>query len=626
LPLGLVLISTLLPSTGCLDTVTRPEPDLSNQDVRVTFLHTSDIHSRIFPYKFVPNRFDMDLGLNPLKPDGTTNTFGGIARMATIINRERAAASRSLHLDSGDIFEGAPIFNLFAGEAEMRAFSYLGVDAMVIGNHEFDKGAVNLTQQYQAWGGFPLLAANYIFADPNSPQEPGSNKLADLVVPYTIVNLNGVKIGVIGMGNVSSLFSIVEGGNSLGIRALDGTQVVQYYSKLLRPQVDLVVVLSHLGLDEDEGVAANQVADENDALASLDVDLILGGHLHIVLNPPKQVPQTDPQTGQLNGRTTVVSHSGAFAKFVGRLDVVVGVGDRKSFDPEKQRSRIKAFTYDVIPIDDTVPPDGNMANLLEPYELKLNRTFDLTRAFAYVNSPDLIRRNDPSGGDSQLGNLVAASMRFRRRVEADFALTNSLGIRADFNQGALTIEDMFNVFPFENSITTMFLSGSEVQEMLDFVAQRSGERGCRTQAQVSGLWFVMNCVAQNPRTGRTGAGERIYIGDNCLPCLSDDPTVNANCPDHEINGQPASCRPLDEFGSYRVAVNDFIAAGGSGFEVLKRNTTKFNTGISLRDGLVDYIQDLPGPCPNIDPKYGNVACLDQNVEAHDGRITAVSTQ
>ena len=127
-------------------------------------------------------------------------------------------AARSLHLDSGDIWEGAPVFNEFNGEVEMRAMSQLGVSAMALGNHEFDKGSVNLEEQYQKFGGFPILAANYIFADPTDPTQP---KLADIIHPYTIENVGGLKVGVIGMGNFSSLQGIVEGGNSLGVRPIE---------------------------------------------------------------------------------------------------------------------------------------------------------------------------------------------------------------------------------------------------------------------------------------------------------------------------------------------------------------------------------------------------------------------
>src|SRR5262245_38786870 len=120
-------------------TVQRDQPDLTGQDVRVTIIHTSDIHSRLFPYAFVPGAYDVGLGL--AKNQGP---YGGIARIGYIVKQERAKAARSLWLDSGDAFEGAPVFNQFKGEAEFRALSLLGLDAAVIGNHEFDLGAQNL--------------------------------------------------------------------------------------------------------------------------------------------------------------------------------------------------------------------------------------------------------------------------------------------------------------------------------------------------------------------------------------------------------------------------------------------------------------------------------------------------
>src|SRR6185436_14269954 len=104
---------------------------------------------------------------------------------------------------------------------------------------------------------------------------------------------------------------------------------------------DLVVLVSHLGLEEDEGLSADQVSDTNEGLPLDGVDLILGGHLHIVLNPPK-LAQVDKY-----GFPTVIAHSGAFAKYVGRLDLVVKIGDDNR-DPAK-RSHITAFKYGNLP-------------------------------------------------------------------------------------------------------------------------------------------------------------------------------------------------------------------------------------------------------------------------------------
>jgi len=629
-----------LGATAC--TTTHEAPNLKGQDVRLTVIHTSDIHSRLLPYDFQPGAVDRGMGLL-----AEHRPFGGIARMAAIIKRERALSSRSIHLDSGDCFQGAPIFNMFSGEAEFRSLSEVGLDAMVLGNHEFDKGVVNLELQQLKFARFPILAANYIFDDPG---EAGRPKLGATIRPFTILNADGLRIAVIGMGNVSSLTSVTEGGNSIGVRALGEEQTLKYYVSLLRPQVDVVAVVSHLGLDEDEGLTSRDVDAQtmdcagggatgclsDDTLNG--VDLLFGGHLHIVLNPPKVIPHLDADGKQIG--QTVIMHSGAFAKFVGRADLLVHVHDPN--DDTDEPSGIKSFNYKVFPVAAKevdpmtnqiveAPQDPDVVRILEPYQLALNNRFDLNRVFAYINTPCMetgikdcvprvssfpkVVRNDTTGGDSQLGNLVAASMRLRSRVEADFAITNSLGIRADFEQGPLTIEAMFNVFPFENSITTMFLSGQEVQETLDFVSRKSAERGCRTQIQISGLYFDMNCKTQDPAHDRPGKAENVFIGDGC------------RLPDGGID--ETKCKRLDPSASYRVAVNDYIANGGSGFTVLKQNTTKFNTGIALREALVDYLQTLPSRCedgkmPSADNRYVGLACIGPDVEAHDGRIKPIA--
>src|SRR5687768_15318880 len=116
------------------ETIERPCPPGQTCQVSLTILHTSDIHSRLFPYEQVITQVDATLGLGEIN---TVANIGGVARVAYILNRERARAGRVVHLDSGDCFQGAPIFNFFKGEPEVRSMSALGVDAAVLGNHEF---------------------------------------------------------------------------------------------------------------------------------------------------------------------------------------------------------------------------------------------------------------------------------------------------------------------------------------------------------------------------------------------------------------------------------------------------------------------------------------------------------
>ncbi len=646
---------------SCLPVVEGRDIDLAGQQLRLTLLHTSDLHSRLLPYDFQPLKTDTDLGLIP-----EAGPFGGVTRMASILRRERRNADRVLHLDSGDSFQGAPIFNLNQGEVEYAFLSLIGLDAAVIGNHEFDAGAFNFTRRAKENARFPVLAANYLWEDYRDPvSNQPSNTTALYTQPYTIRNIGGLRVGIIGLGNLGSLNSIVEQGNSLQAIPLEQNEIVRGYVEFLRPATDMIFITSHAGLTEDQdlvegyeafyewGIAKKYVHRPGspwrllEAFGEVDangeptsdativrveipgvagIDAILGGHLHIVLNPPQLL--RDPL-----GRRVILSHGGAFAKYVNRLDFVVQMPEKiadQSLGGEIISHDFRVFPVDALWCSDALhqlytsqfwdpgtfikdarvlagieqckaQEDKDTAQFLLPYITDLDARIALTTLFAYAPR-DIARRNNSTGGDSPLGNMTADSMRQRRGIEAEVAITNSLGIRDNLYAGPISIESMFNVFPFENTINVMFLSGREMQELFDFITERSTSRGCVSQAQVSGARFVMDCAqaqlndlrlpcdpngdaSECPNDGRTN-------GRAPWECLTDPQSGGGRCWSHAatnltINGQPVQ---LNE--SYRIAVNDYIARGGSGFLVLKRNTTRVESGIPLRDSLIGFMQNF----------------------------------
>jgi 2',3'-cyclic-nucleotide 2'-phosphodiesterase (5'-nucleotidase family) len=629
--------------TGC--TITNEPPNLWGQDVSLTILHTSDIHSRIYPYDLQPNSTDQDLGLRADAPP-----YGGVARLAAILDRERAKAQRSIHLDSGDCMQGAPIFNKNDGEVEVRWLSAMHADAVVVGNHEFDAGVVNLARQYELWGTYPLLSANYDWYD---WRDPRFTQMGRLTQPYTVIDAGGLKVGVIGMANLSSMNSIGEDQNSAQVTPSEQNETVRAWSEFLAPSVDLVGVVSHLGLTEDQELVNGHVVayqrrdiesflhrerDPWEVLEDLpdgnvlvkipgvrNLDFIAGGHLHVVTNPPQELVDPD-------GRKVVLFHSGAFAKYVGRVDLVVRMPpppDQQTAEQHLRGGEIVAHDYYAFPADAvwchdhrTTPqldPEGDMdaaaayvrqerpicaaqedrttLRLLDEYTTALNTEFDLTRIFAYAPR-EILRRGSSTGGDAPLGNITAESMQARRRVEAEFAVTNTLGIRDAMYRGPVTIESMFNIFPFENTINVMYLSGDEVQEMMDFVTERSADRGCQSQAQIAGMRFVMDCgqVLRNDEYRPCAAAAECLREGEADPgwqCRSGTCWAHPGR-DITINGEPISAAT-----SYKLATNDYIAKGGSGFRVLKRNTTRIETGVSLRDALIDYLQKSYCTCTQL---------------------------
>lgn len=569
----------VLSSVSCLNHF--ETPDLAGADVRLTILHTADIHSRLLPYEMVPQFTDREHGL--VEENGP---FGGAARIATILKQQRAAAGRTLHLDSGDYFQGAPIFNLYDGEVEIRMMAEFDVDAVVAGNHEFDAGARNYATQLEKWATFPVLAANYDFASSN---EIWNSRLDELIQATHVVDLNGLTVGIVGMGNLSSITSIHQADNSMDVYARDTLSTVRHYTASLAPQVDVVVVLTHLSLDDDVEIART---DPN-------VDVVIGGHLHVALDPVKVI-----HSDVVPGKRVVVCHAGAFAKYVQRLDLVVRDGE------------VIAHDNTLIPVDATVEPDGDMLDLLEDYQRGLEDSVDLDRVVAETN--DRLRRFGSSGGDAPLGNLVAEAMQFRSGIETDFALTNSLGIRSDIQGPAdgesvhqITVEELFQVLPFDNSITTMFLSGSEVQALFDYVSSRSASRGCNAQAQIASARFIMDCA--------NGVALDATVGGSWVACQTDDasaPDFEADvCSATEICSAGACGRPVYPTESYELATNNYIAGGGSGFSVLENNTTQINSGIDMRDAVEFFML-------NLSQADGDTRVpLNEAYPSGDGRIT-----
>ncbi len=757
---------------GCAeDAGTTPQsvcpPGQANCQVHLTLLHTSDIHSRLFDYDLLINQTDAQLGLGA---QNDVKTVGGIARVAYVINRERARSDRVLHLDSGDIWQGAPIFNYFLGEPEIRAENQIFPDAMVIGNHEYDDGAMNVATQFQKWADFPVLAANYDFY---GVTDPAQTRMSGILKPFEVFTQQGLRIAVIGMGNLSTLGSLFNQPNGLGMIPLNTPEVAQGYVDLLRPYVDFVIVLSHLGLDADQAMVKNTTG----------IDIVLGGHNHIVINPPQQLqdctasdaepgfvwavdpnlpydPNTPPPAYNCTNdaschsancanpggpvckfplswtkdptqaaydcsqdptcksadctrgctdpskwillpdpvnhpyefrrpctpRRVIIEHSGAFSKYVGRDDLILS-NDPKQVSPTTNPAdydpnngfEILSNAYQVFPIDTTVPQDPVMVDLLYPYQRALDFSAELDLLVGFA--PASVVRTAPQGGDAPLGNLVATSMWLRLGVQTDFSLTNTTGIRTDMNPGPVTLEEMFNIFPFNNAITKMELSGLEVQELFDYVAQHSQGRGCISQAQIAGARVRLDCAGCT-RPGSNGAcvtdadcvggqpgscqrgqceilacADQIFVGHRTCKqtadcgvnfdgeCVSNGLAKACTCQQDADCGGPActgegtpcvnygvagTCRyntaatptlvcaipgicdvpaalpgqsqppgtcsdPIAAENLYQLATSDYLAAGGSGYFVLKRNTTQQNTYIQQRDALTDYIRE-GGPC------------------------------
>ncbi|MFY8009502.1 MAG: bifunctional metallophosphatase/5'-nucleotidase [Flavobacterium sp.] len=252
----------------------------------LTILHTNDVHSYIDPFP----------ANHPKNPN-----MGGVARRAALIESIRKENPNVLLLDAGDIFQGTPYFNYYGGELEFKLMSMMQYDLATIGNHDFDNGIEGLYAQLPH-ASFEFVSANYDFKN---------TIMNGHVKPYKIINKDGIKVGVFGLG--VGLDGLVDKKNYKETVYLDPVGVAQDMSRILKQEkkCDLVICLSHLGYKyKDE---PDKICDTKLATLTQDIDLIIGGHTHTFLDKPTVLKNAV-------GQDVLVNQVGCYGINLGRID------------------------------------------------------------------------------------------------------------------------------------------------------------------------------------------------------------------------------------------------------------------------------------------------------------------
>jgi len=253
---------------------------------KITILHTNDVHSHIDPF---PKN-------DPLNPSG-----GGVIARANLINLIKKDNPHTLVLDAGDVFQGTPYFNFFGGELELKLMSKMGHNASTLGNHEFDNGMEKLSKVLKH-ANFSFLNSNYTLK--NTPLE---NKIKS----HEIFNINGIKIGVFGLG--IELEGLVEKKLYKGIKYLNPIEISKDISDDLKynHNCDLIICLSHLGFSysKDKNIMCDLIL----AKQTKNIDLIIGGHTHTFLDEPVKVKN-------LENKDVIINQVGCFGINLGKID------------------------------------------------------------------------------------------------------------------------------------------------------------------------------------------------------------------------------------------------------------------------------------------------------------------
>ena len=239
------------------------------KDIKLTILHTNDMHSHIHPFT-----------------SGRNKGLGGMAQRAALIKQIRKQEEHVLLLDAGDVFQGTPYFNVYGGELEFKLMSEMKYDAVTLGNHDFDNGLEGLKKQLPH-ANFPFLIANYDFSD---------TILKNTFKPYKVFRKGNLKIGVFGIG--IELDGLVPKKLYQNTVYQDPISTANHYTNLLKQKerCDLVICLSHLGFK----YKGEKISDMTFASQTRDIDLIIGGHTHTFLKKPIKQLNVDKKEVLIN--------------------------------------------------------------------------------------------------------------------------------------------------------------------------------------------------------------------------------------------------------------------------------------------------------------------------------------
>lgn len=244
----------------------------------IVILHSNDTHSRVEPMPSTDKKYP---------------NYGGLLNRKAIIDSIRMEYPVLL-VDAGDFVQGTPYFTLFHGDVETKGLNMLGYEVGTIGNHEFDNGLASLDSILSKLN-YPIVCANYDFSKTNT-------KLSKRVKPYVILKKNGLKIGIIGLG--ADPEGLIAKDKYEGMTYIPPTELANKYAKKLRKHCDIVILLTHIGINNDITIAKQ----------SEDVDLIIGGHSHTYLTEPNIVKNK-------NGKDVIVTQAGKNGEFLGKVKI-----------------------------------------------------------------------------------------------------------------------------------------------------------------------------------------------------------------------------------------------------------------------------------------------------------------
>ena len=450
---------------------------------------------------------------------------GGIAARKTLVDRIRNEVmlrnGDMILLSSGNITMGDPRSNVCENLPMILGMNLTGYDGMLIGSHEFDFGMRTFDKMNRE-ARFPFMSANLF--------RKGQSR--SIGVPTITKELiNGVKIGVVGI-TTPELERITAVGADGLVNVRDPFQTAKPLVSKMREENDIVIVLSNLGFSHDSRSGDVELAEKVEG-----IDLIIGGRTKIHLEEPVKV-----------GNTHIVQTEG-LGKWVGRFDFFL------NDDNEIQKTEFRMYSVNG---KRRVVRDGkeeyeNIDRFLAPNEAVVRMIDDLNCEVSMQVVGELVEtlpgeRTLLRNEESSLGKIVTEIT--RERTGTHIAFINAGSLRQGLNKGFINEMDIFSVFPFEDTIVKGNITGRELIDVFNYMAeQQIGEGG---YLQFSGI--------------------SLDIVDGTVLNL-------------KINGEPVS-----EDKVYSFCANSFLAGGGDGYKMFNNINGVKDTGHTVPQVIVEYIK------------------------------------
>lgn len=548
--------------------------------LQVTILHINDHHSHLEPE-------EIEMMIDGVK---TKTHIGGYPELVNQIKEIKQTAKNPITLHSGDAITGTLYFTLFAGKADAEMMNITGFDYYTLGNHEFDTGNEGL-KKFLDYLKVPVISANVV------PEK--SSILFGMWKPYGIMEIEGQKIGIIGLDTVRKTVDSSSPGKD--IKFTDEIKTSQKYANELKKQgINKIILLSHGGAEKNFEIA--QKVSGIDIIVTGDSHWLFGGD--DMKNAALPVRAVYPTKFISPAKEPVYVVEGwEYSKLVGELDVkfdgngivteVTGKPhilmhtawfqrkdkDGKKYEPIGDEKAGIITALEKMPSIVFAKPDKMAAKILEKYKNeKQSLGMKIVGTIKGSTMPGGSANRIPNTANpkgSIATRFVAETMLHEIRNlgtgNIDFAIQNSGGVRADIIPGQLTFNDAYTFLPFGNTLFMVDVTGSEAKQILEDALEFALEGGS-TGAFPYGAGIRYEANQYKDKNGKRLVKVEVQ---------------NRNTGAWEL---------MKDTSTYRMGTNSYIAGGKDGYKTLG-SVVKARGGEDLHlpdaESFIKFIKNHP---------------------------------